>query len=84
MIYGVFYYNLELYSKQTVKNAGLFSNKCDAFNRLHELIPNREKHIKNTIKGNNRVAWINQYELNKPIDVISNYPHNTINCFSQD
>lgn len=64
MFYGVYIYNaIESSSSSSVFLVGIYETLNQAKIRLNELVPNYEKHYKNTVKSKNMIGWINEYQF---------------------
>ena len=64
MFYGVYVYNAEnTSSSASVFLVGIYETLDQAKNRLSEMVPNYEKHYKNTVKSKNMIGWINEYQF---------------------
>ncbi len=79
--YGVYYYK-QSFVGANVKLVGYYKTIDEAIKRLAEFIPVFKRGINNTVHGNGRVGWVNQYTFG---DFDSEYnasqPHNPIDIY---
>ena len=87
MFYGVYYYH-PINGPADVYLVGFYNNLDMAKAVLHKIMPDYEKHYKNTVKGNRKIGWINQYEMNEhiynPTHLTCSQPHASIELFDNN
>lgn len=85
MFYGVYFYETIRFSGGTFL-VGFYDNIDDAKKRLEQIIPDYKKHINNTVINNNRIGWINEYNMGDfKFDLYNglnvSQPHSSIDIF---
>lgn len=85
MFYGIYYYYPNG-GRADVKLVGFYDDLEKAKTALNQVIPNYKPYTYNSVRGNDKVGWINAYEMNQPLnnptDLSCWQPHTSVNLFT--
>ena len=84
IMYGVYYY-IPTSSSATVYLEGIYDKLDLAKKVLNDIMPNYKPHYRNSVRGNCRIGWINEYEVNQPVNnptrLSCSQPHTSVYLF---